>query len=75
MRGNEFLTIPEALDAVNTRTISLLTTDVKSRKLIWVSRETMDETLKGLKIDPKILDRRSNALLDILLIADGMEIY
>lgn len=29
---NEFLTILEALDAVNTRTISLLTTDIKSWK-------------------------------------------
>lgn len=32
--GNEFLTIPEALDAVVTRTISLLTTDMVTRRLI-----------------------------------------
>lgn len=32
-----------------------------------VSRETMKEALKSLKIGPKILARRSNALRDILL--------
>lgn len=49
-RENEFLTIPEALDAVSTCTISLLTSDVKTRKLIGVSRETMEEALKALNI-------------------------
>lgn len=37
--GNELLTIPAALDAVTTRTISLLATDVKTRKLVGVSRD------------------------------------
>lgn len=49
IKGNEFLTIPEALNTVNTRTIFLLTTDVKSLKLIGVSRE---EALKTLIIAP-----------------------
>lgn len=35
-KGNEFLTISESLDAVNTRTNSLLTTNMKSRQLIGV---------------------------------------
>lgn len=39
-RVNEFLSIPETLEAVNTKATSLLTTDVKTRKLIGVSRET-----------------------------------
>lgn len=41
-KGNEYLTIPEALDVVATRTISLMTTDVKTRKLTGVSRETIE---------------------------------
>lgn len=53
-KGNEFLTIPEALDSVTTRTISL-TTDMVTRRLIGVGTETMDETLKSLQIRSKIL--------------------
>lgn len=53
LNGNEFLMIQEALDAVNTKTISLLTTGVKSRNLLGASRETMEEALKSLKIEPK----------------------
>lgn len=67
IKGNEFITTPEALDAVNTRTISLLTHDVKSRKSIGVSRETMKEALKSLSIGLKVLARRSNAMGNILL--------
>lgn len=67
IKGNEFVTIPEALYAINTRTISLLTTDIKSRKLIGVSREAMEEAAKSLRIAPKILARRINALWDLLL--------
>lgn len=54
-RENEFLNIPEALDAVSTRTISLLTSDMKTRKLIGVSRESMEEALKALNISLKVL--------------------
>lgn len=55
---NEFLTIPEALKAVNAKIISLVTSDVKTRRLIGVSRDTMEETLKSLKITPRILARK-----------------
>lgn len=67
LNGNEFLTIPEALDSLNARIISLLTSDVKSWKLIGVSRETMEEILKSLNIALKVLARRSSAIWDILL--------
>lgn len=63
-KGNEFLTINEALEAVNTRTISLLTSDIKTWKLIGISRDAMED---ALKINPKVLARRTNALWDILL--------
>lgn len=67
IKGSELLTIPEAVHAVKTKTIYLLTADVGIRKLIGVSRETMEEALKSLKISPKILTRCTNALWDILL--------
>lgn len=66
VNGNELLTIKEAIDAVKTITISLGTTDVGTQKLIGVSRETMQESLKSLQIGPKILARRFNALWVIL---------
>lgn len=48
IKGNELLTVPEALNAVTTWTISLLTSDVKTRKLIGVSGEAVEEALKSL---------------------------
>lgn len=68
--GNELLTIQEAFDAVNTRTISLLTTDVKSRNLISVCRETMEEALKSLKTKTRILARWSRVMWDLLLTSE-----
>lgn len=43
---NELFTISEAINAVKTR-MSLLTTDVGTRRLIGVSRGTMEEVLKS----------------------------
>lgn len=59
--------IQVALQAVNTRTISLPTSDIKTWKLIGVSREVMEDALKALQINPKMFERRTNALRDILL--------
>lgn len=63
--GNKFLTFPEALEAVNTRIVSLQTNDVKSRELIGVSKETMEEALKTLNISPKVLARRTSAMWNV----------
>lgn len=51
-KANEFLTIPEALDAVTTWTISLMM-DVVTRCFIGVGRKTMEEALKSLQIRPQ----------------------
>lgn len=67
IKGNKLLTILEAIDVIKTRNLSLLTTDIGTWRFIGVNRETMEEVLKNLKIGPKILARRSNALWDILL--------
>lgn len=57
----------EFMETVNTRNISLVTTDIKKRKLIGMNREIMKEALKTLKIGAQVLSRRSNAMSDILL--------
>lgn len=49
------------------RTISLLTTDVKTKIFIDVNREMIEEVLKILNIAVKVSARRSNAMWDILL--------
>lgn len=67
IKGNKFLTIPNTQNTINTRIIFLLTTDIKSWKLIGVNMETMEETLKILSIAPIILPKTSNAVWDILL--------
>lgn len=61
------VTNPEAPEAVTTRTISLLTTDVNTRQLIPVSRNTIEEALKNLQIPPKVLAKRYNVMWDLLL--------
>lgn len=65
--GNELLTIPSALEAISKMTISLLASDVNTRKLMGVSREGMGEVLMGLNIVVKVLARRTNAMWDIFL--------
>lgn len=62
--------LPSVMEAVTARTISLLTADVNSRKIMAVRRETMKDALKALNIGAKMLARRSNAMWDILLATD-----
>lgn len=65
--GDKFLTIHEALEAVNARIASLLITDVTTRGLIGVSGEKLEESLKILKSHPKLSTRRTNAMCDNIL--------
>lgn len=51
---NELLSILSVLETVATRTVSLLTSDVKCWKLTGVSREIMEEALNTLNIVLKI---------------------
>lgn len=66
-KGNEFLTIPGAPEAVIIRTISLLMNVVTARRLIVISGDTMEEAVKSLQIKPKFLAKRSNTKWDIPL--------
>lgn len=65
--GNEFLTVPSALEAKTTRTVSLLATDVKTRKLVGVPSETMEKALRSFNIATKVWAKGSNAMWNILL--------
>lgn len=58
---NGLLPMPSVIVAVVARTISLFTADVKSRKIIAVSRETKKKALKT-NIGVKVLARRFNAM-------------
>lgn len=60
--GNELLPLPSIMEAVAARTIFLLMADVKLRKFMAVSREVMEEDLKALNIEAKVLARKSNAM-------------
>lgn len=62
IKGNELLTIPEALNDVTSRIIALSTTDKKTRK-----SNIMVEALKSLIIAPKILAKWSNSMRNVLL--------
>lgn len=42
---NVLLAVPSTLEAVASKRLSLLVTDVKTRKLVRVSRETTEEAL------------------------------
>lgn len=48
--GNELLTFPSIFEAVSYDTTSLLTMDVKTRRLIGVSGDIMEEAMKSFKI-------------------------
>lgn len=68
--GNEVIAVPSDMEAINTRTIYLLTTDVKTRKLIGVSRDLMEESLMSFNIGAKVLTHRSNDMWDLLLVTE-----
>lgn len=64
-----------ALGAVATSKISLITTDVKIRKLIGVSKKTLEEALRSINIAANVLAKWNNSMWYILLASEevGME--
>lgn len=59
-----------ALGAVASRKISLITTDVKTRKLIGVSRKTLEEALRSLNIATNVLAKWNKSMWFILLASE-----
>lgn len=54
--------MPSTLEMMATRTISLLTTNDKTKHLVGVNRKDIEEDMKSLNIGRKILAKRSNAM-------------
>lgn len=65
LKARSYSQTPRSLEAVTTRKISLLTTDVNTRQLIRVSRNTM--ALKNLQIPLKVLAKMSNVMWNLVL--------
>lgn len=58
--------MPSVTEAIASRNISLLKADLKTRTFMAV-REAMEEAINALNIGAKLLARRSNVMMDILL--------
>lgn len=66
--------MPFLLDSLNTKYITLLTTDVKTRKLIGVNMEIIEKAIKNLNIRAISLARRIRAISVILLTSQNAAI-
>ena len=65
--GNRIFPIPELVEQVKPKTISFVITDLKTRRLAGIKKETFEELLKGAGIPAKYYCRRSFATWDVLL--------
>ena len=66
-KDNEILPIPELVEAVEPKTLSIVVTDLKTRRLAGLKKEAFDELLKTAGIPGKYFYRRSFATWDVLL--------
>ena len=66
-KGNHILPIPELVEAVEPKTLSLIVSDIKTRRLAGLKKEKIEETLKAAGITARYFCRRSFASWDILL--------
>ena len=65
--GNRILPIPELVNEVKPKTISFVITDLKTRRLAGIRKETFKDLLKAAGIPAKYYCRRSFATWDVLL--------
>ena len=66
-KENEILPIPELVQAVESKTLSFVITDLKTRRLTGLKKETFEEVIKNAGIPGKYFYRRSFATGDVLL--------
>ena len=66
-KGNRILPIPELVEAVQPKTLSLIVSDIKTRRLAELKKEKFEEILKAAGIPARYFCRRSFATWDILL--------
>ena len=66
-QGNQILPIPELVEAVQPKTLSLIIIDIKTRRLAGLKKEKFEELLKAAGIPARYFCKHSFATWDILL--------
>ena len=66
-KGNEILPIPELLEKLEPRIVSLVVTDLKTRRLVGLKKEGFEDLLRKAGVPCQYFCRRSFATWDILL--------
>ena len=65
-KGNELLTIPEILQKLESRIVSLVVTDHKTRRLVGLKKESFEELLRKASVPCQYFCCRSFAIWDAL---------
>ena len=66
-KGNEILPIPEILQKIEPRIVSLVVTDLKSRRLVALKKEGFEDLLRKAGVPCQYFCRKSFATWDVLL--------
>ena len=68
-KGNEILPIPELLQKLEPRIVSLVVTDLKTRWLVGLKKEGFEDLLRKAGVPCQYFCRRSFATWDVLLLS------
>ena len=66
-KSNEILLIPEILQKIEPRIVSLVVTDLKSRRLVGLKKEGFEDLLRKAGVPCQYFCRKSFATWDVLL--------
>ena len=66
-KGNKILPIPEILQRLEPRIVSLVVSDIKTRRLVGLKKETFEDLLRKAGVPCQYFCRRSFATWDVLL--------
>ena len=66
-KGNEILPIPEIVEKLTPRILSLVISDLKTKRLVGLKKETFEELLRKAGIPCQYFCRKSFATWDVLL--------
>ena len=66
-KGNEILPIPEIAEKIIPRFLSLVVSDLKTKRLVGLSKDTFEELLRKAGIPCQYFSRKSFATWDVLL--------
>ena len=66
-KGNEILPIPEIVEKISPRVLSLVVSDIKTKRLVGLNKDTFEELLRKAGIPCQYFCRKSFATWDVLL--------